>query len=376
MTAPRPLKILFVAHAVTYYGASRSLRELIAGYDGVTADLAVPRFANAPDDAFIRRFFGPRIRNIVRFWLPWSLVYLGRPRVWQAPRGLLFPLAWRAQQRSFARYVEREGYDVVHLNSLVLHPMITTDLPYILHVRDILGEDHARVRADADRARGTVFIDEATRKPFEPHVPRRHIVLNNPIDMTAVGTLPPNAAARLGGDPAELDVFAIVSAFTDERGLPFIVDAFRQVRSPRARLLLVGRAHEAAMQANLMRLAGGDPRIIFWGEVSDVAQIYTLADYVLRGEAYPCVGRTIYEALFSGCGVVIPGERSGQHLFEYERFADRTHFYAPRDRDSFVAALDALAGKKQRAKRGESNVARYVGEFDRFVRDAISVRRP
>lgn len=370
----RPLKVLFVAHAITYYGASRSLRELVGGYEGITADIAVPRFANAPDDSFIRRFMGPRVRNIVRFFLPWSLVYTGHPEPWQAPRSLLYPLGWRAEQRRFARFVEREGYDAVHLNSLVLHPMITADLPYVLHVRDILCSQHARVCADADRARGTIFIDEATRKPFEPHLPSRHIVLNNPIDMTAVGTPPPDAAQRLGGDPAELDIFAIVSNFIDERGVPFVVEAFRHVRSPKARLLLVGKSHTPGMQARLERLAAGDRRIVFWGEVRDVAQIYTLADYVLRGEAYPCVGRTIYEALFSGCGVVIPGERATHDLFEYERFAERVHFYAPRDRDSFVAALAALAGKKQLAKRGESNVQRYVVEFDRFVRDAIGKR--
>jgi hypothetical protein len=153
--------------------------------------------------------------------------------------------------------------------------------------------------------------------------------------------------------------------------VPWVVEAFRNVRSPRARLLLVGRSYQPAMQAKLERLAAGDRRIIFWGEERDIAQVYTLTDYVLRGEAYPCIGRTIYEALFSGCGVVIPGDRASHELFEYERFADRIHFYRPRDRDGFVAALDALAGKKQLVKRGESNVQRYVAEFDRFVRGAI-----
>lgn len=367
----RPLKILFVAHAITYYGASRSLRELVAGYDGVTADVVVPRFTNAPTDSWIREFMGPRVRKIVRFWLPWSPVYLGHPKLWQAPRGYLYPLGWRAEQRRFARFVEREGYDAVHLNSLVLHPMLTNDLPFIFHVRDILSEQHERVWSDAEHARGTIFIDEATRKPFEPRLPSTHIVLNNPIDMTAVGKPPRDATARLGGDPAELDIFAVVSNFTEERGLPFLVESFRQVRSPKARLLLVGQAHQPAMQARLERLAGDDLRIIFWGEVSDVAQIYTLADYVLRGEAYACVGRTIYEALFSGCGVVIPGERATHNLFEYDRFSDRIHFYAPRDRESFTAVLDSLAGKKQLAKRGESNVQQYVAAFDRFVRGAI-----
>ena len=58
-------------------------------------------------------------------------------------------------------------------------------------------------------------------------------------------------------------------------------------------------------------------------------------------------------------------------MFEYERFAERIHFYAPRDRSGFVAQIEALADKKHDVKHGESNVRHYVAEFDRFVRDAI-----
>ena len=58
-------------------------------------------------------------------------------------------------------------------------------------------------------------------------------------------------------------------------------------------------------------------------------------------------------------------------MFELERFADRVHFYTPRDRSQLVARLEALAGTKHATEHGESNVQRYVAEFDRFVREAI-----
>lgn len=361
------LRLLFVAHNVGLGGAARSLRELVNGYDGANADLAVPHFVNAPDDGAIRRFFGPHLRRIFRFWLPWSEVYVGHPKVWQSARShLLFPLAWRAQRARFLQFVERERYDAVHLNSLVLHPMLTDEIPMTLHVREILAERHDRVRADAKLARGVVFIDEATRKPFEPDLPRESIVLNNPVDMTGVGTLPADVATRLGGDPEQLTTFAMIGDLNDEKGVPFAIEAFRSVKSPAARLVLVGRC---ANRAKLDVLAGDDRRIVFWGEERDIAQIYTLADYVLRGESYPCVGRTIYEALYAGCGVLVPGAREG--MFEFDRFAERIHFYPPRDRAAFVTQLDALAGNKQLAKHGESNVARYVEEFDRFIRRVI-----
>ncbi|HEY5944422.1 MAG TPA: glycosyltransferase [Kofleriaceae bacterium] len=366
------LKLLFVTHIVSLGGASRSLRELLNAYDGVDVDLAVPRWIGAPDDAEIRRFFAPRrLGKIVRFWLPWSDVYVGHPKPWQSLRSaFVFPLAWRAQQRAFARYVERERYDAVHLNSLVLHPMVTSELPFILHVREILVEQHARVQRDARNARGTIFIDEATKQPFEPDLPAHHIVLNNPVDMTGVGTLPSGIESRLGADPARLTTFVIIGDLTDEKGVPFVVESFREVRSPDARLVVVGRG-QPAMRAKLDKLAAGDRRIVQWGEERDVVPLFTLADYVLRGESYPCVGRTIYEALYAGCGVLVPGDRASHNMFEFDRFADRIHFYAPRDRSGFIAQLDALAGAKRTDKRGESNTQQYAAAFDRFVREAI-----
>jgi glycosyltransferase involved in cell wall biosynthesis len=357
------MKILFVTHNVGLGGAARSLRELLGAYDDAECDLAVPVFANLPDDAAIRSFFGPRLRRIFRFWIPWSEVYVGHAKLWQSARShLLFPVMWRASRAKFARFVRRERYDVVHLNSLVLHPMLSAELPMTLHVREILGEQHARVQADAAAARGVVFIDEATRKPFERRMPRESIVLNNPVDMTKVGTVPANAAARLGGDPAKLTIFAMVGDLNAEKGVPFAIDAFRSVASPDARLVLVGRG---------ARIETLDRRVVFWGEERDIAQIYTLADYVMRGESYPCVGRTIYEALYAGCGVVVPGAREGHGMFEFERFADRIAFYTPRDRGQLVGVLDSMIGHKRLEKHGESNVASYVVEFDRFLRRVI-----
>ncbi|HUS31999.1 MAG TPA: glycosyltransferase family 4 protein [Kofleriaceae bacterium] len=364
------LKILFCTHTVQLGGAARSLREIIRNWD-VEIDLAVPRWANADDDTQIRAFFGERVQRIHHLWLPWSEVYVGRPPIRLSARThLLFPLTWRAQQRSFEKLVRTERYDGVHLNSLVLHPMLRADAPMTFHVREILAEQHAVVRADAARARGVVFIDEATKKPFEPRLPAKHIVLNNPVDMTSVGTPPPDAARKLGGNPDDLTIFTMVGTLNDEKGVPFAIEAFRQVKSPDVRLVLVGST-PPVLADRIRTLAAADKRIIVWGEERNIESIYTLADYVVRGEPYHCVGRTVYEALYAGCGVVIMGDAITQQLFEFERFSDRIHFYPPRNAKAFAEVIEGLAGKKRTAKRGESNVERYITEFDRFIRSAL-----
>ena len=368
--SPR-LKVLFVTHtADAMGGAARSLRELIQAWD-VDADVMLPRFNGIPDDTALRALFGPRVRRVFRRWLAYDLCYRGRPRLWEsARRHVLFPLMWRLDRNAFHRFVERERYDVVHLNSVVLHPLARADQPFILHVREILDGAQPQALVSAARASGVVFIDEATRAPFAAAPLRASTVLNNPVDMRAVGRLPPNAAARLGGDPAALTVFAMVGTLIPEKGPDVVIEAFRGVDAPNARLLLVGSG-APDYTARLERLAAGDRRIVFWGEEPAIADVYTLADWVVRGEAYHCVGRTIYEALYAGCGAIVPGDAGDHAFFEYERFQDRIRFYRPGDHEALRGVFRALAGHKFGAKKGESNVTQYAAEFDRFVRAAV-----
>lgn len=365
------LKVLFITHTVDAMGgAARSLRELLLAWD-VDADLLLHRFNDQSDDAAIRAFFGPRIRRISRQWLPYDMCYRGRPTMAQSPRRhLLFPVLWRAQRDRFHRFVAREGYDVVHLNSVVLHPLVGATQPFILHVREILDGAQPAARASASRAAGVVFIDEATAAPFAGERLRASITLNNPVDMRGVGSLPPRAAERLGGDPAALTVFAMIGTLIPEKGADVVVEAFRRVAGASLRLLLVGDG-DREYRGRLQQLAAGDRRIVFWGNEPDIDAVLTLSDHVVRGEAYHCVGRTIYEALYAGCGVIVPGDATSHTFFEFDRFADRIHFYRPSDRAELARQLAARAGTKRLSTGGGANVEEYAQRFDRFVRGAV-----
>jgi len=351
--------LLFVTHSLHHGGATRSLRELIASY--TTCDLVVPHRAAMTDDE-ARAYFGPNVRTIHRFWLPFELCYRGRPSLWRhGHRWIALRLLWLANRAAFYRLAAE--YDAIHLNSVVLHPIVRPDLPFVLHVREIVDLDLAAVRGSACSARGTIFIDEATRAPFRD-LELRSVTLNNPVDMRAVGAPPPDAAARLGGEPSQLTIFSIIGVLIPEKGIDRVIRAFRATRDPQLRLVIVG---QGLAEAALRELARGDSRIVFWGFTPDVEPLFALSDYVLRGEAYPCVGRTIYEALYAGCAVIIPGPGDAP-LFEYERFASRIHFYPPGDEGRLRATFEGLAGKKLVAKRGDSNVTGYIADFDRFVR--------
>jgi glycosyltransferase involved in cell wall biosynthesis len=247
----------------------------------------------------------------------------------------------------------------------VLHALTSERLPVIVHVREIVEVHLARVAADLAKARGVVFIDQATRAPFASIQPPS-VVLNNPIAMRA-SPLPTDAAVRLGADPANVTVFSIIGMLIPEKGVDRVIRAFRGVAHPAARLLVVGRGRD---RRRLGRLAQGDPRIVFWGEDREIERVYALTDYVVRGEATFAVGRTIYEGLYAGSDVVVPAAPDDS-VFDRERFAGRIHAYTPGDEDALRAVMEQLAQRKVARHEPMSNADDYVGRFLAFVRASV-----
>jgi glycosyltransferase involved in cell wall biosynthesis len=218
-------------------------------------------------------------------------------------------------------------------------------------------------------ARGVIFIDEATKKPFERVGLSRSVVLNNPFDMTSVDDYR-QAGLGVEGSLSGGAVFALIGKLSENKGTIFVIEAFRKLKCQNAVLLVVGDGEGNALSL-CKRAAGEDVRIRFLGEEPDIAKVYAVADYILRGEAYPCVGRTVYEGLYAGCEVIVPGgEGSGEDFFETGKFLDKMHFYQPRNMESLMIQLERHARRKVSTQHCLSNVPEYLRRFKAFVYQA------
>jgi glycosyltransferase involved in cell wall biosynthesis len=368
-------KVLVVTHDAGNYGASRSLQLLVNHWDDAMIDLIVARrLLGGFPMCDIRRRFHTNVRRILKFHLPLDYCYRGKPGppvVLRLYRRVLQVL-WRANEARFARIVQEGGYDLVHFNSLVLHELISDRYPCTVHIREIFDGSSSSAIRSLQKARGVIFIDEATRQSFSGVPLPPSVVLNNPIDMTPLSSYSPADAARPDLDPGVHTVFAVIGRITSDKGTDFIIRSFRKVRADHARLVVVGGG-DRSFVARTRRAASGDRRIIFWGEEPDILKIYRVSDYILRGEPYPCIGRTVYEGLYAGAHVIIPGTPDTFHgLFERDRFTDRVHLYAPRDEQELTATLQVCAGTKPRSRAFSSNVEEHVRWFREFVGSVLS----
>jgi hypothetical protein len=364
------LKALFITHDTGNYGASRSLQLLLNHLEGVRIDLVVqrPLFSSLDHDD-LRRRFGRKVGHIREAFLPFDTCYLyGR-------KGFFFTWFIDLYNRTFARsakkLVERimdEGkYDLVHLNSLVLHTLISDRYPCVLHMRDIYDGSNPAAVEDVQRAAGVIFIDEATRAPFREIPLRKSIVLNNPIDMTGAAAYKGYRPQHADIDVARNTIFSVIGVVSEKKGTGFIIQTFLKHRDENSRLLIVGGRERAAIE-KYRSIAKGDRRIVFWGEEPDIMKVYAMSDYILRGEEFPCVGRTVYEGLYAGCGVILPGDRDAPPpMFEFDRYRRDIHFYGPRNETELLSLFTELSGHKIDRRDLRSNVDDYTRQFHGFL---------
>jgi glycosyltransferase involved in cell wall biosynthesis len=361
-----PKRILFVTHALeSMYGAGTSLRLLLKNYPDIEADILLPRSFRNPRNLTALAAQFPGVRRAYELSLPVNLSILGIKRGFaDVMHGMAHGLAWQRDRGHYLQLLRENRYDLVHFNSPILHRMVMPGIPAVTHMRDILRDPASPVVDKLANGRGIIFIDTATRQPFarrEGHM--RTITLNNPIDMTAVSNTRPLQHPKIG---AATTVFSMIGRISELKGVALVINAFRQGAGPDARLLIVGDGPSDYV-AHCHAIAADDPRIVFWGEESNIAKIYAATDYVVRGDPQPCVGRTVYEGLYAGCRVMMPGPGSPDLIFEAERFLDSIFWYAPGSKAALATMFTACSSNKVGARRYLSNIEAYVTAFDTFM---------
>ena len=377
MTAQR-LKALFITHDTSAYGASRSLQLLLRNYDHIDADLLVQRpLLGRQGRDLLRTQFGRSVRLVREAFLPFDTCYQfgSKDRLFNALLSTYNRVLWGGNRRSVERMIDSGSYDFIHLNSLVLHALITERHPFILHMRDVYDGTNPIAVENVRKAAGVIFIDEATLTPFRAIPLQKSLVLNNPFDMTAVAEHAKFRPGLPGLDVERHTIYSIIGVANDAKGTGFIIQTFLSHQDRNARLLVVAGRERTAL-ASYHKLARNDQRIIFWGEEPDIARVYSISDYIIRGEAFPCIGRTVYEGLYSGCRVIVPGDPLvPPPMFEYEDYRKDIFFYRPRNADDLLTLLRRLTGCKVGERKLRSNVAEYVRAFHAFVLSTLAEPR-
>lgn len=372
------MKALFIIHCQDpIYGASRSVGNLIRNLDA-DVDLMFP-FKTKRDgitEEQIHAFYGPRVRRVWFLPQPSRLTiqpvhFTFRHHVKSAVKELLYLLARPAYRRIF-----RKGdYDFIHLNSATIYPMLDPALPMLIHIREAIREKqhfwNRRLRERLKDAHGVIYINKEARDAC-PVADTPSIVLVNPYDQTQVADVDVAQARERFGLTGNETVYAIIGNIFPFKGVDFIIRCFRRARLDNAVLLVAGAdTNRDGYEEAVKREAADDPRIHFLGEIAEIDVVYRVVDYVVRGDSVPGAGRTVFESLYSGGGVILMGSRE-ENLAPLElppELAERVCFYPVRDEAGLIQALEQTQHHRFEQRCYRTNVPEYMDRFLAFLRD-------
>lgn len=367
------MKALFVLHeGIFIYGANRSITGVLQNIDYDYDLLICKSFTHRIDEEELRHLLGKHLKNIYSVWMPrYRCQYYDRVSLFSECSHVVNNIMAFFCKGKRKRVIRQGGYDYVHLNSLVLFPVIDHCAKYIVHAREIINPQYSRIGQFAkalERAAGIIYIDEATRIPVEAVMKnRRATVLNNPFDMTWVAGADYEDSLRKCGVARTNTVFAMLGQVGDNKGSKFVIRSFMKHANPDSRLLIVGN-NEHAYGRDCEKMTENDGRVIYCGEMKDTGSIYRVSDYIIRGEPQFCIGRTIYEGLFAGTGVIIPGHETDiEKMQSGDELRDKIHFYEPESEDSLAAVIQECSHVKQTDREFRSNIGYYMERYNRFI---------
>lgn len=353
----------------TIYGAGRSLKNWVTDAE-IPFDILYPKGLSKIDEKKFKSEFGPFIENVFGEWLPFSSCFFYKNgATW---KGKLYRVFSQFMYHLFKSHLKQRlnssNYDLVYLNSLTLYQMIESQGNFVIHVRDIFDgskELYQDIVNHFKRACGIIFIDYATYKPFEKEK-LNYVIYNNPFDMTNVANVNKELwRNRLYLTP-DKTVFSVLGVISEPKGVGHIIQAFHD-SGVQAYLLVVGNTsgHYAKYCKNL---AKDMENVIFTGEIKEIECIYAISDVILRGEPFFCIGRTIFEGLYSGCHILIPGTGEDmKNIPEADKFKERIWFYNPNTKGELKKQLKKLEKTKVMDRGCISNKVEYIENMKKYL---------
>lgn len=380
MTPPSPLRVAVVSHSANLAGAERSLLELI---EELPEHDIVPFVLVPADGPFVSALRDARTAFAITEHLQWCNA---SEEVAQHPLRLRARIRhhWRALRRATNALAGRR-HDVVYTNTIVV-PLggmlsLRLGLPHVWHVREILDPWHFDFGKNASLAflRATtshvICNSRATRASIARYVhgDRLRVIYNGPLTDAWQAARPPRSQRSA---PIRLCMVGTVSPHK-RHGDAIAALAVLSRAGVSAALHIYGQCAPGAQNDLTAQAAqvGVADRVFFHGFLDEPQDAYLENDITLNCCSYEAFGRTVVEAMGSGCPVVAAAGGGVPEIVD----DDKTGLlYPPGDVEALARCVKRLIddpGLRERLAADARQIAWKMYTRERCVREVVGVLR-
>lgn len=377
------LKIAFVTHDVGIYGAAKSLKEML--------ELFIDNAMLERKDIILitnKHFFkNIKVNNFSEYkreeiLLPFSNCYVGREKytLKKFIRNVLSFMTLLFKWRKIETQLVSKGYEYIHLNSLVLWPVLlfrTKRIKYIIHIRELPHDKYLFAqkmkKTIKNKADHIYCVDNKIYKHFTDS--EKSLLLINPasrffLEEKEKATFKEKLKQNTSFNE-HFKTVSIIGRVEKIKGHDFLFETIKEYDINDINVLVVGN-FDTPWGKEQMNIVRNFKNIIFLGEFDNVGLVYAISDAVVRCENYFALGRTVLEGLFNNCKIIMPYETDEDLDFvnkELNRFINRFLFYKAGNKYDFYLklkefkAVDNIETAEEKDSQEINNYTEYTKKF-------------
>lgn len=212
----------------------------------------------------------------------------------------------------YNRILKREKITTVHLNSLILWPLLLVlpkSMKRVIHIREVPNTSiEARIAIFIINhcATDILSIDPITNIPFAQS--GKSQILPNPFNMTESRRLrvfKDNIKMELG-IPSKYLVVSLFGPIGRQKGIDFLIQVITASNHIKNIEFLVLGTPQGVEGEKYIQLLKGYNNVKYFPEQKDTTKFYAISDVVIRCEDYLPLGRTVWEGIFAGGIALVP----------------------------------------------------------------------
>jgi glycosyltransferase involved in cell wall biosynthesis len=346
------MKMAFILHAVGGGGAPLSLvinlqklldEGLLSPHEFILIHGKQHTPSNKKNDLFFN------LKKNIKFYefkLPFSLVIKGATSTiftsFYRPLNNFISLIYFLFY--YNKILKQENITIVHLNSLVLWPLLLVlpkSMKRVIHIREVPSNtlfSKLAIWCIKKYTTRIVSIDYISNYDFKDC--GKSVIIMNPFDMRIARSLKRSSKnmLKLKYDiKPETFIISIIGRIEQVQDYEILLKVADLLKSNNVLFLILGKTNDdyGKKYINLLRQ---NVNVRYMDELSVLTEIYAITDIVLRLDKidYIPIGRTLWEGLFSGCIGLLPKKDQydtsgidhlvGKNIFFYQE-SDYTSLY-------------------------------------------------
>lgn len=365
------------------YGAAKSIGYLlrysrIGNYDILCDNKLFHKYG----EAYIREYTNNRVQEIFCANLPFlekalwysSINKYGYYKYLKMRiSNSIVNIKYFTNKNKIAKIIKSGNYDVIYLNAFTLARLIRKQKHFIIHARDLCNIRKNRILQKAlAEVKAIICIDEAVKQRIQevyPHVYENKLkVIMNPFNMSSEMNII-NEAFKIHLEKlvAGRIAIALIGIIDKTKGCDFVLNVFKKNKRVDLCFLMIGNGDSDIINI-CKRFSSEDDRIFYIPETKDIYTVYRNIDYVVRGDEVFCTGRTVFESLYSGCGVILQGQTNDvRNIFGYQEFSDKIIMYSPRNAKSLQDVFNSVDRIPFDKRQLRNNIDEHIVEVQEII---------